>query len=841
MAIINIDKNNIPLKAFLRADYFSQHFQFNDNSGELVTESLFWGDLSKKGLYLDYKDIKGRSISVYRGISDLSTEEIKRNSDCDDWINNNILNNSLSRLFVIQGYAGCGKSTLIHHFLNSNSNNIYIDIGEKWAFPKEPFMFFSQTLKKLEKILDSIIQSDNREIIWKTLIRLGKEETIEEFDDDLKDVIMRFEDIKKEFSWKNLKSRISSLLNNRYNGKNTLKQTNNYVWHNIGHVHLIVEVIMLLFCAKSIAENKNEDSLAIYFDNLDVITNPAIPSENVILFWGVIDNYNSFRNKHLQKKGESLPNIRLIISVRKVLYSHIISHLPDLEMPLNYDSNNVCICDISDLYISQEILKHRVSFWEEYLSSRQTKQKLQKLKAISSVYENNSYVDPTNKKNSDVNNSIDLDAFFNHNYRAFSNVLAEFIDNTKYYNLITKDIKKKRKSYDWLKVATQVFVISFIYRKKEVWNSLGFGCKDFDTIDYPTTLNRLILNYLFVSKRGQHLTQLGINRLDIPRQSFVSLEDCIQLFSKLNFIKIKTTYSKKEIENEYNNNHRDCANLLVERLSDMCARNPMESSSKASGYDTDDDELWRRPIYFVGGVKFYHTATTNNELKKHFLDSLNSGNSNNIKFSITDEGFVLIRDIVAEFEFYSARYCDEQIAKPLHHSKNREDIDSLVQPVYNAIKKCCIRNKVIKDDYVSKYGIDEYRYFSILFHPKTNPQFDDNAQFQDHSFRSQLHIVRVIYNHIAYFNKVKKYFYYQKFDNKNTMCECLTNWIGKYLSLYEKNFYSMVKHTICQPDNTVYKRLFKLYEEQKFHYGKNGDYKNIDISNAKKSNNHNKV
>lgn len=832
MSIFSINSNCIPLKAYLRADSHSQCFQFSDKSGELVTKEIFWGDTKNEGLYLDYHLIKNRKIDVSAGISEMASIETKHNEDCDQWITDNLYNSLVSRLYVIRGYAGCGKSTFINSLIrgSQSSDNIYIDIGRDWSYPQEPFMFFNEVLISFDLLVRQIVELTKiRDKIWKKFVEIGTGPNIELLDIELKNIISSFENIKKEKRWRKLESGIHSFLFNYYSGRNTVQKLTDSIWHNVGQVETIVSLIILLQCSKNIVENKN-NSLSIIFDNLDVITNPAIPAENVILLWGVIDKYIRFSEEYNKVNSQKITNVKMIIAVRKVLYSHIVSYLPDLEMLAHFVPNNINICDISNLYLSEEILIHRVLYWKDKIQDVNIKNKFDKLMELTSVHSGDEY--HIENDASEIKLTINLDAFFNHNYRAFANILSIFIDNPKYFGILTYGSNPNRKIQNWQKVSTQVFLISLLYRKEKVWNTMGFGCKDFDTIDYPTTLNRLILNYLFHAKRGNYLYRCGILRDDILTDETISLKDLLDLFSKTKFITIKTYYSLTKINEKYSEPSLNTQEILVDRLADMCARNPMSKNTKASGYDSDDDELWRRPLYFTCGVKLNHTASSKEELKKYFKDSINNNTSNKIKFSITDEGFTLIRDIVADFEFYSARYCDESFLKPLYQSNTLDEINCLIQPVYNAIRTCCIRNGVFKEQYCNSYNIETNQYLQREFHTRTNPRFNKYGikTLLKNSYREQLHIVRVIYNHCDYFDMVKDYFYNSSNPNKDEICIALIQWIRSYLDLYNTYFYSVLENTICHSDNNIYNDLFQLLKTQES-YCRNGEViKNIRIN-----------
>ncbi len=98
------------------------------------------------------------------------------------------------------------------------------------------------------------------------------------------------------------------------------------------------------------------------------------------------------------------------------------------------------------------------------------------------------------------------------------------------------------------------------------------------------------------------------------------------------------------------------------------------------------------------------------------------------------------------------------------------------------------------------------------------------------SFRPQLHIVRVIYNHIAYLNEVKNLF---AKNNMGSMCKDITEYIGNYLNLYKETFFSVLENTVGEYNNFVYKDLELLYMYQIKLY-EEGSNENVDITRKNK-------
>ena len=551
MSIHNIKNGEIPLKAYLRADSCSQKFEIVDESGEissLVTEEMFWGTKSNKGLYLDYHFIDNRKIQVTEGLSHTQNSQTMYNDDCDIWIQNNLLQSKESKLYVIQGYAGCGKTTFVNKMITErkiDKENFYIDIGKDWSYQNEPYMFFSELLQTFEALMQNITkEKSSRRTAWEYFIELGSKQYLKELDIQVYDIIAEFAEIKKNSNWNKLPYNLRRHLNVTLKGKSN-NPSNKKLLHNCGQIETLTSIIILLCCAKSLTDMKmgvTQKDIKLVFDNLDVITDPAIPAENVVSLWGVIHRFNYFKNIYFIQEQEYLPNIGFYITVRKVLFSHITSHLPDLEMQIDYNPYYINVCDISELYLSKDILKNRIAYWKKHINNDVVLKKLERIDRVSLINLCQNEVNGDNDEQ--IANSINLDAFFNYNYRALSNVLSIFSENDKYASLFLYDFDNSSETKGWEKVSTIVFLLTLLYRKERVWNRMGFGCIDFDKRDYPTTLNRLILNHLYVAKYGQTLYDYSIDKNSIPESSVVSLRKLIEEFQNIKFLSINSKWNE---------------------------------------------------------------------------------------------------------------------------------------------------------------------------------------------------------------------------------------------------------------------------------------------------------
>lgn len=831
------------LKNYLRADPHTQIYQFNGK--DLVSEDMFWGTSTSRPLYLDYTEIDGRCIRISDGISYNNTQT-KEDNECDGWLKDNIFESNSNMLYVIQGYAGCGKTTLLRNVIRSKQNKhslCYIDVGKKWSYECEPYLFFEETLSKFLNCLQTILNKSNWNKIWDKFLFLGRDSNVEILDTMIRSIISPLRNIisyhqttingteKINLNVEDAISDIGSYLCERFN-----KSQDRY--QNQGQVGIIVSLLMLLNCADYIVNEEENKSYTIVYDNLDVITNPAIPAEMVLSLWISISNYKEYTKK-IFDNDKTPPRFSIYIAVRKVLFSHITAYLPELEQTLHQDLSCAIVCDVSELYLSQKVLEHRIEYWLQNENvDFETKEKLNRLNKITSIMgevedseSDDEYYTPKQ--------AIDLDGLFNHNFRACANMLSELLEDSAYSDNITRIFESSRNP-DWQKTSTLIFAISSIYRKLRIWNKFGFRCNGFDTSIYPTTLFRIILTFLYVSKVGHALNRMYLPREDLPNNDFVSLNSIIELMGKVPFIKIKTNDTNAQIENRYNEAvGKDTSDRIISLLAEMCSTGSSVTEPTIRGYE-DEDELWRRPIYFVGGVKLAHTAASLDELKKYFIKcSQDDIMSERLKFSITDEGCVIVSDIIASFEFYSARYNSDKYAKPLHQVNSTSELRVIIQSVFEAINLCCQRQIFFMKEYIESYdenlSNDEKKdmYLKEFFHPRTNPRFNDSYGIKNlivESFRPQLHIVRVIYNHIAYLNEVKNLF---AKNNMDYMCKDLTEYIGNYLHLYKETFFSVLENTVGEYNNFVYKDLELLYLYQMKLYEERSN-ENVDITRKNK-------
>lgn len=183
------------------------------------------------------------------------------------------------------------------------------------------------------------------------------------------------------------------------------------------------------------------------------------------------------------------------------------------------------------------------------------------------------------------------------------------------------------------------------------------------------------------------------------------------------------------------------------------------------------DEIWRRPIYYSKHA-IDNETDIENKLYNQYKKYQNHEEYNYVEFKICDCGKTYINSIVPHFEFYSIRINENYPS--LYCIDDPNELNKIIGMVYEKIQICCTKQIEFAEEYIEKYQIDKGKYVALPFHPRTrlgNPQ---------------LHIERVIFSHIAYFNSYRMYLLKKRRTTFDKLNEILIQYINDYLNLYRK-------------------------------------------------------
>ncbi len=788
--------SNLTGAILLRADSNSQNTKINIDSYEkdLISDELFWGTQEKPGLYYDYKDQNnkfGYSVSCegWNDYSEKDTEKMSIN-DTIRWVEDNILNYNGISLGVIQGYAGCGKTTFVHSILRnisvkekfSSYYNFYIGHIKNST---EKNYIKSSIMSKIAEHIISALKEDDGWQIYEQFVELCK--------NDLSilssDFQMHFAPIYYSCSNASLYSHALNLyknrkndnaseyevkfrvqFNNSYNSKmGILRYRNDHANINNEPLDILLVVDYIWRCSVSLVRNtSNSSNQIVVYDNLDIIDDIQVVVEFIDTLRSVLTNYELFK---FQNDKLSFPTFKAILTVRKITYASISRFSEVGSSETHQTPVGIDFLDISNLYISSNVLKHKAKVLIDNLNS---------IIPYNSLCYNNicSFLKKLIEVPDDVFSDIKFSELLNHNIRACANMMELVISSNIYnYSDSSASINHsngKQTSAIW------IHIICTILKDYRIWESLGYNLSNTSNLYYPTTLSRMILTYLCNYR-------LGYMR-DFPcfKSSDVTFKEIVASLERIPF----NTYSKNlswkhnvahSLKKEYKKINSQ--KQVIHYISKMLQRND----------SMEELELWRRPIYFTrNAISLTDIQEINDSLEKQLQED------NPItSFCITDEGCTFVEKIATHFEFYSVRY-NNRATKPICFIRDCDILDKIIERVYNQVSFCADKQVWLMNYYKNNIDSSINRYLNELYHPRTE------------GFKPQLHIVRTIFDHIIYLNDYRDSVLETHTESHN-INECLVKWIGKYLNLYRQNWFDMLKNTVGEYNNNVWLDLKYLY------------------------------
>lgn len=718
--------DEVKVKHLLKADSFGQmttvyNRENNDRAIKLVE---------------DIDDFFGH---VYENASGgLFINGLYRDLTIDKWLQeNNYFSDSLNcYLFFVEGYAGCGKSTLVQYILykvlnNQNYEYSYYnyDIG---SYPENDlenqntdFIKYSILHKLKNQIVDYIDLQKSKQIFKIFFELMRDEELLKNLDSSLS--------IKMNFgATASFTCAVSSALecNNDKKEKiisdltiiieEQLKSLNTYQL-------LCVDYLWRL--SQYFTDEKSYNKyMYVCYDNLDSIMNYDLLctfKEQLISFRNNLNVYISKLNskiKHIPKFQKKVRNrikpFVIFSTYRKI--TAVRSNNKNREMLDDIVANNAYIklIDVSRQYNFTRIAEKRITHFSAKLITinicgSKAKTLISQMKIVNDL-----------KKMTFVKTIYS--GLWNNNLRSCSNVLSDLIE---YYGVeINKCRNLCKENFDghiqdkycyYGASSLFLYAICKLLKKIEIFDSnhLDLINTKENAQKRKTSLSRLIITYLHTENRSVPITEI------------------FDTFDKV----FEPKYICKII------------GQLMTRV---------------------EGEIWRRPIY-------YSKYALNNEIdieNKLFYQYEKYYHNEEYKFTefrICDCGETYINAIVPHFEFYSVRVNEEH--QDLYCIEDFEELQIVLGDVYEKLEICCKKQLEFYKEYIEKYNKTKNEYLNLPFHPRTrynNPQ---------------LHIERVIFSHIAYFNNYRLYLIskgrHYKYDKFN---DILIEYIEVYLNLYDE-------------------------------------------------------
>lgn len=661
-------------------------------------------------------------------------------------------NPSSSYVVLIEGFAGCGKSTLVQFILSQQLKTFNYD-----------YSFYNYDLEMQNDLIRydasgrivrrSSIFSAIKKSFFEQFIKIAKchKNVINDFANLLrlcKDY-NRFFDLFLYFRNTKTFESILTYVNTDVDAYedmilNLLSSQAESISNSI--CLLALDYIFRL----AMYNNKLLDNLYICYDNLDAIedADDLRNFDNILVsFRKEIDQFIKYLRKMNAISNRETPHFVIMATYRKISASlaNLSANYQEVmeDNKAGRETNNehtTCVyhIDATAAFSYKQIVTSRKRYFENVLLSapnisETTKQRL--LNDFSSWEK--------------LNNSISImtDRYanlWNRNYRTCSFIADTLYSDPKYnFSKIVSFIENSKihDGYEGLNIDDESNVLCSYYGSSAIM--LSSICKVFNNNKiWDEFLKLSQLNSTSVSYKNVSLSRLVMTYMYNCNRA-VSLQELVSEFCG------KGMFS-----------YRDLCNIL----SKMLARNR--------------DGVWRRPIYYAQECILSEDASIiadelYNECR-YFHDTNSS--QHDYKFLLCDSGKAYVERLMQEFEFFSNRLSNNNMCLYLYHSV--DDISSVIKCVLEAVSKCCNNMLDFKRAYINSHKSRKNKYLTLPFHPTT----------VNHS--SQLHSERIIFSHIAYLNNVRLYYLDERttpdLDNRKMFNKMFVEHINEYLELYKK-------------------------------------------------------
>lgn len=732
-----IDMENVTLQDLLTVDTHGEIIYIQDKAAsepyKLVANrqvffSGLFADVEKKGITI-IQDNDKISVNLEQLLESLN----KSRKSC---------------VVLIEGFAGCGKSTLVQYVLWKQLRTYNYD-----------YSFYNYDLEAQNDLI--IHDKSGNKIKKSSIYEAIKKSLFEQF---IK-VVEKNNNVMNDFeSLLNLcrdYQPFNSLYHDFYN-TDTFEEIHSYVYNDLKNKKDIIirnllkqssiisssACLLALDCLFRLAMYKNRmiEKLYICYDNLDAIEDAddlVYFDDNLADFRGLIDRFIILLQSKNFFTGVPTPHFVILVTYRKItaILANI-ARTPYKEVSTDRyagtnQNNSIYHIDATSIFSYRKIVAKRKRFFEEYFSNtsninQETKDKLM---------ENFSSWDRLNQ-----NLEIMHDRYaclWNKNYRTCS-LIANKLFSEESYDFLSHikfiENSKVNDGYDFAVdndgnnilctyyggSAILLSSVCKVFNDCKIWDDLlNLAPLGTDQISYKNiSFSRIILTYMY------------------NREKPVSLKELFNTFCK------NRLFSYKD---------------LCHNLSTMLARNL--------------DGVWRRPIYYSGECILSEKADDiEKALLKECKQWIKSSNSyHNYSFQLCDSGKAYVERVMQEFEFFSNRLSNSN--KALYLYDNIYDIEQIIQEVFNAVSYCCENMLDFRKQYIKINSIPEEKYLSLLIHPITN-----------NKRTPQLHTERIIFSHIAYLNNVRQYFLDEDvtadFEKRKEYNAMFIKHIGSYLELY---------------------------------------------------------
>lgn len=675
--------NDLEVKDILEADFHEHNIKIYDENNKVILEEI------TPDIYYDELCVEPKINGGFKSL--LNEIEMARNS----------------KVIFVEGYAGCGKSTLVNKIFyeivgnRQNRNYHYGDYNYKLASSCYNYNYGANTCPDSTDEVNSLIRNTlvqnminviskdildiNKPKVYYCFQKLVQNECIVKIDKGrtINNYLAQSDVLEKELK-KLIKFRALSTKN--------LEKILGGQLEKLG-TQLLLAADFLWRLAQYIVTSE-QSYLYVAYDNLDAIDAPDVLEEfdeNLVSF---VHNLNGFINDLFSRyKNEYALNIKpkftIFVTYRKITAVRVnldntFKRKSEVVTENGYNEPYIIRKEISDYFDYCEIVKSKTRFFGDIIKKTNLNAAiLEKLKLINEL--NSTKVIRANYK-----------AFWNHNFRGCANIMQsavlEYQDNINRSIALTKekcDNANKKTDICLYSGASSIFlrIMCDLFRKGDIF---GYKCLNLVPLNQilnneHTSLSRLILSF-FYSRKSESIKEL--------------------------FLLFEGIYPADKIAIEL-------AHLL------------------------DKNETWRRPLYYTA------YALSNKNLEHEFIEQAKHFENKDSDFihythlKICPCGELYIELIITSFEFFACRCMPD--SKPIYCETDFTKVKIIMENVLFAVEGCCRNLEQFRVYFMNIKAIDLDDFLQLPFNATTN------------NGKKQLHEERIIFNHIAYLESYREF------------------------------------------------------------------------------------
>lgn len=649
---------------------------------------------------------------------------------------NRLKTSRYSQLIFIEGFAGCGKSTIVNRIFydltvdEKNRKYDYTDFNYKLGCSRYDYNDGANTCPESNDEIDSLIREGLASRIALSMSNFSRGDKIYGCFRYLAEnsQILKIDKSRTLFQ-KLVKADVIIKAIEEFRSSKYQQTESLDIFESVVREQLIELTTSLLLATDFLwrmaqyIELREESFLYVAYDNLDAIDYPDVlenfDEELVSFVYNLnkyVDNiYPKLRQKYnLGKKPcfKIFATYRKITAARANLKKICIKH--EVITENRYATSYISNIDVSNYFDYCSIVNRKIAFFEREARKKSIMPKVfGQLQIIKDL--NNTKIIRSNYK-----------SFWNDNFRGCANIMQEIVKSNR--QCITKSIQLVKNHCDAedregninvcvFTGASSIFlrIICDLFRNGNIF---GGKCLNLiplnasEALGY-TTLSRLILSFYYSREKAP------INEL-------------FAIFTGI--------YSPKDIAIE---------------LSHLLEKN----------------EMWRRPLYYT------EYALSNENLQEQLVLQAKHFSDGDVTFTRYTElklcpcGELYIEMIVTSFEFFACRCLPN--SKPIYCEVDYENIKCVVSEVIESVKNCCEKLVHFRNNFMKTQKLDIQEFLKLPFHSTTN------------NGNSQLHEERIIFNHISYLELFRRSKITGEMnENKIAINKLIVDKIIEYLELY---------------------------------------------------------